>query len=448
MWNHETLQVRILPQLHCFIKTVTVIIIRYAPANVGAFLKQNNMADLTKCTNDTCPMKDKCYRFKSQSDTHNQSYQRFEWYTTEENDDAKCDFLMAVPAPNAIRGGGIYDERGLIRGERIIFGSPERRMREQFDELVRCAAEARDRAIQEQIQRITHLTDEAMNEVARQTPTEINNDEFIQSRAESNPRQMIFDSARQSPTEDAQSRVEANMRRMPIFPPYPAEGVDSRPNSRDYTSGSTPIPIPIPPDQLPPPEEEMPIPLGDTYWSEAFTRAYERNSRELQQMREIHAQNSLNAVHPRVRNTHRGENRRRRNQDGLLSRETIDALCDADMRGMIETNGWTDLRTQTPNRNELLLLFNVFTADVCYGKLPLTPHSDYTWLVSERNNLYRVDIEGDGAQHSITSVCIPTQKEFTHYIAFPKLPIFRPFEQTTFQGQQIPTPTDTNQEPF
>jgi len=37
------------------------------------------MADITKCTNDTCPLRKTCYRYTAKSDSEWQSYAKFEY---------------------------------------------------------------------------------------------------------------------------------------------------------------------------------------------------------------------------------------------------------------------------------------------------------------------------------------------------------------------------------
>ena len=48
------------------------------------------MADITMCTSENCPMKDKCYRTQSKIDDY-QSWSNFE-YTCNENS-GFCDFI-------------------------------------------------------------------------------------------------------------------------------------------------------------------------------------------------------------------------------------------------------------------------------------------------------------------------------------------------------------------
>ena len=51
-------------------------------------LKRNNM-DITKCSDDTCPLKDICYRFTSEADPEMQSY-----FIDSPRDQDKCEMFM------------------------------------------------------------------------------------------------------------------------------------------------------------------------------------------------------------------------------------------------------------------------------------------------------------------------------------------------------------------
>lgn len=47
------------------------------------------MPDISKCTNDQCPIREKCYRFTSEPNEYGQSYSYFTPTVTERNDGGK-----------------------------------------------------------------------------------------------------------------------------------------------------------------------------------------------------------------------------------------------------------------------------------------------------------------------------------------------------------------------
>jgi hypothetical protein len=58
-------------------------------------LKNNYMPDVSMCSNQTCPMKEYCYRFKAVAN----SYQSYGGFKPDEN--GKCDyFIELAAAPN------------------------------------------------------------------------------------------------------------------------------------------------------------------------------------------------------------------------------------------------------------------------------------------------------------------------------------------------------------
>lgn len=52
------------------------------------------MADITKCTNQNCPIKGRCYRYTAKDDSKWQSYSYFEPY--EHNGRIKCDHYVVL----------------------------------------------------------------------------------------------------------------------------------------------------------------------------------------------------------------------------------------------------------------------------------------------------------------------------------------------------------------
>jgi hypothetical protein len=52
------------------------------------------MPDITKCTNQDCPLSFSCYRFKCKPSEYHQSYQRFEPLIDEILDEVECKFYI------------------------------------------------------------------------------------------------------------------------------------------------------------------------------------------------------------------------------------------------------------------------------------------------------------------------------------------------------------------
>jgi len=50
------------------------------------------MPDISLCSNQFCPSKDKCYRFRAMPNTHRQSYASFK----PEEGKKKCDHFMGI----------------------------------------------------------------------------------------------------------------------------------------------------------------------------------------------------------------------------------------------------------------------------------------------------------------------------------------------------------------
>jgi hypothetical protein len=60
------------------------------------------MADITKCTNDECPLRNGCYRFTATNDDIQQWYAKFDFFEVELNEYG-CEYLLPLPTNIAVR---------------------------------------------------------------------------------------------------------------------------------------------------------------------------------------------------------------------------------------------------------------------------------------------------------------------------------------------------------
>jgi len=60
------------------------------------------MADITKCTNDECPLRNGCYRYTAPNDEIQQWYSKFNFFEIEINEYG-CEYLLPLPTNVAIR---------------------------------------------------------------------------------------------------------------------------------------------------------------------------------------------------------------------------------------------------------------------------------------------------------------------------------------------------------
>ena len=63
------------------------------------------MSDITKCTNDECPLRSECYRFTATNNDIQQWYAKFDFFEVELNEIVEygCKHLLPLPTNEAIR---------------------------------------------------------------------------------------------------------------------------------------------------------------------------------------------------------------------------------------------------------------------------------------------------------------------------------------------------------
>lgn len=63
------------------------------------------MADITKCTNDECPLRNECYRYTAANDDIQQWYSNFKFFEIEINEIVEygCEYLLPLPTNVAVR---------------------------------------------------------------------------------------------------------------------------------------------------------------------------------------------------------------------------------------------------------------------------------------------------------------------------------------------------------